>query len=150
MQYFMKKEDKSLIDVEHVKTTYFDNCAFFAALASFCYSFVSSILVLLLSYSRCDYICYPTNTWVIMVKKMRLHSHNSSTFIYHTNVFEADNIYKNPPEMSFHLDLFWQFLFRSVSPPTTLLTAVGLTVLPEPRLLATASNVALLMHGRVA
>ena len=35
MQCFMKKEDKSLIDVENVETTYFDNCAFFAALASF-------------------------------------------------------------------------------------------------------------------
>ena len=35
MQCFMKKEDESLIDVENVGTTYFDNRAFFAALASF-------------------------------------------------------------------------------------------------------------------
>ena len=35
MQCFMKTEDKSLIDVENVETTYFDNCAFFAVLASF-------------------------------------------------------------------------------------------------------------------
>ena len=34
MQCFMKKEDYSVIYVEHL-TTYFDNCAFFAALASF-------------------------------------------------------------------------------------------------------------------
>ena len=34
MQCFMKKEDKSLIDVQHVETTYFDNCGFFAALVS--------------------------------------------------------------------------------------------------------------------
>ena len=33
MQCFMKKEDKSLIDVENVEATYFDNYAFFAALA---------------------------------------------------------------------------------------------------------------------
>ena len=31
----MKKEDKSLIDVEHVETTDFEYCAFVAALASF-------------------------------------------------------------------------------------------------------------------
>ena len=35
MQCFMKKEDKSMIDVDNVKTTYFNNCVFFAALASF-------------------------------------------------------------------------------------------------------------------
>ena len=51
MQSFMKKEDRSLIDVENVKTTYFDKCAFFAALSSFLLQFVSSISVLLLSHS---------------------------------------------------------------------------------------------------
>ena len=51
MQCFMKKEDKSLIGVENVETTYSDNCAFFATLASFLYSFISSISVLLLSHS---------------------------------------------------------------------------------------------------
>ena len=35
MQCFMEKEDKSLINVEPVETTYFDNCAFFAAFALF-------------------------------------------------------------------------------------------------------------------
>ena len=39
MQCFMKKYDKSLIDVENVKTTYFDKCAFFAALSSFLLQF---------------------------------------------------------------------------------------------------------------
>ena len=41
------------MDVENVETTYFDNCHFFPVLASFnfCYNFVSSILVLLLSHS---------------------------------------------------------------------------------------------------
>ena len=34
MQCFMKKED-----VENAETTYFDNCAFFAALASFLLQF---------------------------------------------------------------------------------------------------------------
>ena len=39
MQCFMKKEDTSLIDADNVETTYFDNCAFFAALASFLLQF---------------------------------------------------------------------------------------------------------------
>ena len=30
----MKKEDKNLIDVENIETTYFDNCAFFATFAT--------------------------------------------------------------------------------------------------------------------
>ena len=30
MQCFMEMEDKSLIDVKNVETTYFDNCAFLA------------------------------------------------------------------------------------------------------------------------
>ena len=34
MQCSIKKEDKSLIHVENVETTYFNNCAFFATLAS--------------------------------------------------------------------------------------------------------------------
>ena len=39
MQCFMKKEDKSLIDVKNIETTYFDNYAFFAAMASFLLQF---------------------------------------------------------------------------------------------------------------
>ena len=39
MQCFMKKEDKSLKDLENVETTYFDNCAFLAALTSFLLQF---------------------------------------------------------------------------------------------------------------
>ena len=34
-QWFMKKENTSLIDVENIETTYLDNCAFFSALASY-------------------------------------------------------------------------------------------------------------------
>ena len=41
MQCFMKKEDRSLIDVDNVETIYFDNGAFFAALASFLLQFFS-------------------------------------------------------------------------------------------------------------
>ena len=48
MQCFMKKEDKSLIDVEHVETTYFDNSVSLPHLPPF---FVSSISVLVLSHS---------------------------------------------------------------------------------------------------
>ena len=51
MQCFMKKKDNSLIDVENLETTYFDNAAFFAALASLLLHFVSSVSVLLLSHS---------------------------------------------------------------------------------------------------
>ena len=60
MQCFMKKEDKSLIDVENVETTYFDNCAFFAALASFLLVlFHSSVLLLPHSSSRLCSLYYP-------------------------------------------------------------------------------------------
>ena len=47
----MKKEDKSLIDVENVETTYFDNLlAVISSLHWPTFSFVSSISVLLLSH----------------------------------------------------------------------------------------------------
>ena len=39
MQCFMKKEDKSLIDIENGETIYFDNCALFAALTYFLLQF---------------------------------------------------------------------------------------------------------------
>ena len=49
--------------------------------------------------------------------------HISPTFMYIIyNVFEAANIYKTLPQMSFHL-YFLLFLFRSGAPPMTLLTA---------------------------
>ena len=64
--------------------------------------------------------------------------HISPTFMYnHTNVSEADNIYKNLPQMSFHL-YFLLLLLHSGAPPMILLTAGALT---DPRLPATASNV---------
>ena len=53
---------------------------------------------------------------------------------YHTNVFEADNVYKNPPSNV----VSPIFLFRSSAPPTTLPTAGALR---DPQLPATASNV---------
>ena len=37
--FFMKNENESLMDVEHVEPTYFDHCAFFAALGSFSLQF---------------------------------------------------------------------------------------------------------------
>ena len=36
----------------------------------------------------------------------------------YTNVFDADNIYKNPPQMSCHLSVLL-FLIRSLAPPMT-------------------------------
>ena len=64
-------------------------------------------------------------------------AHFTYIYVYHMNVSEADNIYKNPPQMSFRL-YFLLFIFRSGAPPMTLLTAGALT---DPRLPVTASNV---------
>ena len=66
----------------------------------------------------------------------RNEAHFTYIYVYHTNVSEADNIYKNPPPNIFLL--FLLFLFRSGAPPMTLLTAGALT---DPRLPATASSV---------
>ena len=60
-------------------------------------------------------------------------------YVYHTNVFEADNIYKNLLQMSF--DIVLLCLYRSGAPPMTLLTAGVLIALPYPQLTATASSV---------
>ena len=59
-------------------------------------------------------------------------NHISPTFMY-TNVFDADNIYKNPPQMSCHLSVLL-FLIRSLAPPMTQLIAGALTTLPDPQL----------------
>ena len=82
-----------------------------------------------------------------------VHSSECCTFhlhLYHTNVFKADNIYKNPPQMSFHLSFYAILIRSSGAPPMTLLTAEAL---PDPKMLTTASNVCTSvlsrMHGRV-
>ena len=62
-------------------------------------------------------------------------AHFTYIYVYHTNVFQADNIYKNPPPNVIS-PIF--FLFRSGAPPKTLLTAETLT---DPQLPAIASNV---------
>ena len=51
MQYFMKKEDESLIDVENVETTSSTTVLSSPHWPSFCCSFVSSFSVLLLLHS---------------------------------------------------------------------------------------------------
>ena len=64
--------------------------------------------------------------------------------LYHTNVFEADNIYKKPPPnvISPKKNLI---LYRSGVPPMTLLTAGAPT---DPQLLSsTASNVCTTLQG---
>ena len=68
----------------------------------------------------------------------RNEAHFTYIYVYHTNVSEADNIYKNPPPNVISPIYFLLFLFRSGAPPMTLLTAGALT---DPRLPATASNV---------
>ena len=65
----MKKEDKRLIDVEN-------NC----------------------NYRRKVLPSEPTNTIEqFMVYVHRNEEYFTYNYIYHNNVFEADNIYKNPP-----------------------------------------------------
>ena len=64
----------------------------------------------------------------------RNEAHFTYIYVYHTNVSEADNIYKNPPPNVISPIYFLLFLFRSGA----LLTAGALT---DPRLPATASNV---------
>ena len=59
----------------------------------------------------------------------RNEAHFTYIYVYHTNVSEADNIYKNPPP-----NVISPYLFRSGA----LSTAGALT---DPRLPATASNV---------
>ena len=91
-----------------------------------------------------------------MYDMLKLHAkcgmqHISPTLIYvnHTSVFEADNIYKNPPQMSFYL-YFLLFLFRSRAPPMTLLTAGVITALPDPSCPRQLQTCARLMQGWVA
>ena len=73
-------------------------------------------------------------------------AHFNYIYVYHTNVSEADNIYKNPPPNVIS-PIFLLFLFSSGAPPMTLLTAGALT---DPQLPATASICARLMQGWVA
>ena len=60
-------------------------------------------------------------------------AHFTYNYVYHTNVFEADSIYKNPPP-----NVISHRFFRSGAQPMTLLTA---GVLTDPQLPVTASNV---------
>ena len=67
----------------------------------------------------------------------RNEAHFTYIYVYHTNVSEADNIYKNPPPNVISPIPFAIFI-SLWAPPMTLLTAGALT---DPRLPATASNV---------
>ena len=55
----------------------------------------------------------------------RNETHFTYIYVYHTNVFEADNIYKALPQMSFHL--YSLLFFPLCAPSMTLLTAEALT-----------------------
>ena len=68
-----------------------------------------------------------------MVYVHRNEAHFTYIYVYHTNVFEADNIDKNPPP-----NVISPIFFRSGAPPMTLPTAGALT---DTQLPATASNV---------
>ena len=48
-----------------------------------------------------------------MVYVHRNEAYFTYIYVYHTNVFEVDNIYKNPPQMSCHL-YFFCFVFISL------------------------------------
>ena len=72
MQCFVKKEDKSLIDVENVETTG-------------------------------ERFWTPELTNII-VYVHRNEAHFTYIYVHHTNVFEADSIYKNPaPNVISHI-----------------------------------------------
>ena len=58
-------------------------------------------------------------------------------YVYHTNVLEDDNIYKNPPPKCHFTYNCVLFLFRSGAPPMILLNDGALT---DPQLPATASH----------
>ena len=70
----MKKEDKSLIDLEHVEI---GEMVLPSKLTNTIEQFI---------------VCVHRNE-----------AHFTYIYVYHTNVFEADNSYKNPPQMSYHL-----------------------------------------------
>ena len=98
---FYEKEDKSLIDVENVETTG----------------------------EKCCHLSWLTNTyhWTVQCVRSSEAHFTYINYVYHSNVFEADNIYKkNSPQMIFH-QYCLLFLFRSGAPPMTLLTAESLT-----------------------
>ena len=42
----------------------------------------------------------------------RNEAHCTYIYVYHTNAFEDDNIYKKPPQMSFHLYFFAIFISK--------------------------------------
>ena len=100
MQCFVEKEDKSLIDVENVET-----------------AGETKVLPSELTNTIEQFIVYVD----------RNESHYTYIYVYHTNVFEADNIYTQKlPQMSFHLFFFAiLFLFDSADcwgaprPPAT-------------------------------
>ena len=64
----MKKEDNNLIDVENVETnvTYFNKCAFFAALASFLlhYCLIHLSLASLAFYAT--YFTFPSGVFIVL------------------------------------------------------------------------------------
>ena len=65
-----------------------------------------------------------------IVYAYRNEAHFNYIYVYHTNVFEAHSIYKNPaPNVISHI--FFCYFFRSGAPPMTLLTGVG-RVPPPP------------------
>ena len=72
----------------------------------------------------------------IIVYVHRNEAHFTYIYVYHTNVFEADSIYKTLPQMSVHIFCLL-FFSRSGAPPMTLLTAGALT---DPQVSATVSH----------
>ena len=77
----------------------------------------------------------------------RNEAHFIYIYVYHTNEFEAANVYKNPPLNVTSPIFFAFFLFHSVAPPMTLLTTGAFT---DPKLPAIASTVCTTDAGRVA
>ena len=63
----------------------------------------------------------------LIVYVHRKEAHFTYICAYHTNVFEADNIYKNSPPNVISPMFCLLFLFRYGAPPITLPTAGALT-----------------------
>ena len=88
-----------------------------------------------------------TNTVdLLIVYVHRNEEHFTYIYVYHTNVFEADNIYKKTSPNCHFTNLF-AICFRFGAPLITLLNAGVLTDLQLP---ATASNVCTADEGWVA
>ena len=148
MQCFIKKEDRGLIDVDNFDIFATTSARRLTCLCCSClevtahilrcrHDFCDVFMLRLLSHLPGvslqqwigDMCCHLTNTVMNTIEQFnRIRSSEWSTFHLHffyimPNVFEAGNIYKNPPQMSFHISFFYFYFALGLPPPMTLLPA---------------------------